>query len=309
MVESVINCREPKEAQVVFLGIGYDQTASFGKGAVHGPEGIRQCLARQIEFRSVISGLDPHRYFKIAFPEPLILNVHEPARMVEIVRAIYEEYFKRGQFVILLGGEHSVSNGAFLAISDVLKSKISGVTILQIDAHLDLRNTDEDYAVEKAYGPYSHSCVMRRAYELGFPIVSVGARSFSDEEFRFAKEKKITVFQWKGSTPWVRTILKTVKTEKVYLTLDIDGLDPSVAPATGTPAPGGLSWYYALDLLQALFRGKTVIGADIMEVAPRANDHLTQFAAAGLAYEMLAWRMEKETRLSAAKWRFLRRKR
>jgi agmatinase len=135
---------------------------------------------------------------------------------------------------------------------------------------------------------------MRRACELGFRTCSVGIRAYSRDEQRFALDNGLPVFEWgRGAAPAVEAVLAAIRTERVYLTIDVDGFDPAVAPATGTPVPGGLSWAYGTQLLRALFLAKDVIGADIVEVAPVAGSALTEYAAAQLAYDILSYRLLK----------------
>jgi agmatinase len=167
------------------------------------------------------------------------------------------------------------------------------VTVVQIDAHLDLRDDDSDYN-DHDPSRYAHSCVMRRACELGFRTCSIGIRAYSREEQRFALEHGLPVFEWgRGAEPAIETVLAAIRTERVYLTIDVDGFDPAVTPATGTPVPGGLSWDYGTRLLRALVLAKDVVGADIVEVAPVAGSALTEYAAAQLAYDILSYRLLK----------------
>ena len=127
------------------------------------------------------------------------------------------------------------------------------VTVLQIDAHLDMRDDDSDYN-DRDPSRYAHSCVMRRARELGFRTCSVGIRAYARDEYRYAERERLPVFEWgKDGEPPIEAILAAIRTERVYLTLDVDGFDPAVAPATGTPVPGGLSWAYGTRLLRELF--------------------------------------------------------
>ncbi len=194
-------------------------------------------------------------------------------------------------FTILLGGTHAISIGALRA--HAARGRPDEVTIVQIDAHLDMRDDDSDYN-DRDPSRYAHSCVMRRARELGFQTCSVGIRAYSREEHLYALAEALPVFEWgRGGEPAIEAILGAIATERVYLTIDVDGFDPSVAPATGTPAPGGLSWAYGTRLLRELCLAKDVIGADIVEVAPVPGSGLTEYAAAQLCYDMLAYQLLK----------------
>jgi agmatinase len=135
---------------------------------------------------------------------------------------------------------------------------------------------------------------MRRARELGFQTCSVGTRAYSRDEFRYAVDQRMPVFEWgKDAEPPIDAILDAIKTDRVYLTLDVDGFDPAVMPATGTPVPGGMSWAYGTRLLRELFLAREVIGADIVEVAPGAGSGLTEYAAAQLCYDIICYKMLK----------------
>jgi agmatinase len=166
------------------------------------------------------------------------------------------------------------------------------ITIFQIDAHFDIRDTDADFK-DKPFGKFSHACIMRRAYEMGFSLVQVGIRAYSKLEFEFAKNKKqINFFEWGiGKIPEVGEVISAIKTPRVYITIDVDGFDPTYMPATGTPVQGGLEWYYGIQLLKEIFRKKDVIGCDIVEVAPRLYDNLTEYGAAQLLYSMLGFKL------------------
>ena len=289
MPDSIINYDNPKDADVILIGANYDVTSSFGKGANKGPAAIVGCLNRQIEFYERFTGTMPADQLKIAYHDLGDLNALSPEAMVERVRSAYEEYFGAGKFIILLGGEHSVSNGPWQAMAH--REEASDVTILQIDAHFDLRDTDADYH-DEPHGKYAHACVMRRAVELGYNTAHVGIRAYSKDELAFAKSKGLIVFEWgPGETPAPEEIVAAIKTDKVYLTIDVDGIDPMHMPATGTPVQGGLEWYYTWQLFQELFQKKNVIGADIVEVAPRTADNLTEYGAAQICYSLIAYKL------------------
>ena len=164
----------------------------------------------------------------------------------------------------------------------------------QIDAHLDMRDDDSDYN-DVDPSRYAHSTVMRRAREMGFNTCSVGIRAYSADEHAFATAEGQPVFEWgrEGGEPSVEEVLRAVPTGRVYLTVDVDGFDPSVAPATGTPVPGGLSWSYGTRLIRRLLREKEVVGADVVEVAPDGRSGLTEYAAAQLCYDIVGYKLLK----------------
>ena len=288
MAESIINCASVEDADAVLIGVPYEHGASFGTGAAAGPAAIVACLDQQIELLERHTGTEPAQRYAIAH-RMLEAVGHLPPELM--VRRVADAVLRCDAFVMLLGGIHSVSIGALRAHS--MRSPADDVTVVQIDAHLDMREDDSDY---NNHDPsrYAHSCVMRRARELGFRTCSVGIRAYARCELRYALEERLPVFEWgKDVEPDIDTILDAIRTDRIYLTVDVDGFDPAVAPATGTPVPGGISWNYGTRLLRELFLAKEVIGADIVEVAPVAGSGLTEYAAAQLCYDMLCYKLLK----------------
>lgn len=286
-----INCENPAEANIVLLCVPYDRTASFRKGTADGPTAIVSSLKYQMETYDRYAGTMPHPSRKVALVELTGINDTSPEEMVSRVQNEYAGHIDNGAFVMMLGGEHSVSTGAFQALASRLDPE--NITVFQIDAHLDLRPDDSDYS-DAPHGRFAHCTPMRRAHELGFSLVQVGARAYSREEMDYATKNRIAVFEWGAkNVPDVADLVNAVKTESVYVSLDVDGLDPSVMPATGTPVQGGLEWYYCIELLRELFRRKKIIGVDVVEVAPRPHDVVTEYGAAQLCYTMLALREKK----------------
>lgn len=288
MAESIINCASVEDADAVLIGVPYEHGASFGTGAAAGPAAIVACLDQQIELLERHTGTEPAQRYAIAH-RMLEAVGHLPPELM--VRRVADAVLRCDAFVMLLGGIHSVSIGALRAHS--MRSPADDVTVVQIDAHLDMREDDSDY---NSHDPsrYAHSCVMRRARELGFRTCSVGIRAYARCELRYALEERLPVFEWgKDVEPDIDTILDAIRTDRIYLTVDVDGFDPAVTPATGTPVPGGISWNYGTRLLRELFLAKEVIGADIVEVAPVAGSGLTEYAAAQLCYDMLCYKLLK----------------
>lgn len=281
MAASIINCQEPRDADVVLIGARYDGTSSFGKGADRGPQAIRACLDRQIEFYERTTGTSPAERLRIAWVDAGDLARLDPAGMVERLTAEYTRLAPAFRF--LVGGEHSVTNAPLAALAD----RAARTTILQIDAHADLRLDDSDYN-DTPHGRFAHCSVMRRAHELGFRLVQVGLRAYSEEERELFDDPRISVFEWGPRPAGIPEIVAAIATEEVYITIDADGLDPAVMPATGTPVPGGLSWYDTVELLAATARARRIVGADLVEVAPREGDSRTEYAAAQLIYTLLA---------------------
>ena len=271
------------DGDVVIIGENYDRTSSYHRGSSRAPKMIMK-VDQQIENYERLTGLNPMEKLRIEYKDLGDLNKLTPEQMVDKVKNTFKELYKKNKFIISLGGDHSITNGPLEAISELSKS--SDITIVQIDAHFDLRPDDSDYN-PKPWGKYAHSAVMRRAFELGFKIIPIGVRAYHGElELEFAKKNKIRFFEWgKDDDPKISEIIKAIPTKDVYLTIDVDGFDPSVMPSTGTPVPDGLQWRYGMNLFKELFNKKNVIAADIVEVIP---DRITTYNAAQLSYYLIA---------------------
>lgn len=304
MVPSIINRTKMELADVVITGLPFDRSSGLA-GAEKGPEAVKTILDSQLELDEPITETTPVRYLGIAYEEIAGLNDTEDiGQMVATVRARYNRFFGNAvsgagdKFPIAVGGDHSVSIGIFQALHDQMRHRRLP-TILQIDAHFDLRESDADFR-DPALGPYAHCSVMRRAAELGFPIVAVGVRSYSRDELDFAKTHKIIFFPWlTRNRPSPLRVVHAITTKDVYLTIDVDGIDPAHMPATGTPVQDGLTWRYTLELLETLFRNpnRNVVGMDITEVAPALGiTNLTAYGAAQLIYTAIALKFEKRIR-------------
>jgi agmatinase len=211
--------------------------------------------------------------------------------MARITRAALPP-LRDGKLLLTLGGEHSISYGVFKALKEVRGKPFS---ILQIDAHADLR---------ASYGgtPYSHASIMARAYDLELPFVQVGIRAVSEEERLFLRRKGIdrNVFwaHWiaeQADDAWMVDVAEKLEGD-VYVTVDLDGLDPAILPATGTPVPGGLGWYTTLKLLKRVCRRHRIVGMDVMELAPIPGFHASDFLAARLAFKLIGYAFQRQPR-------------
>ncbi|TSC72215.1 MAG: agmatinase [Parcubacteria group bacterium Gr01-1014_48] len=296
-VPSIIYSMVVPGVDVVYLGLPFDRSSGLA-GAEKGPEAIHHILDTQIEFYEPITETTPRNNAVIAYEEIKKLNECSAETMVKRVYNRHQKIANMGNpFIVGLGGDHSVSIGIFKSIAKTCSELGKQLpTILQIDAHFDLRESDEDFRKDPV-GIYAHCSVMRRAAELGFPSVPVGIRSYSREEFEYAcaHRDQIMPFRWNPDsthphhTPAPETIVDCIQTKDVYLTIDIDGIDPSHMPATGTPVQNGLSWSYTIELLKKLFKARNVIGMDIVEVAPPLGmTNITAYGAAQLTYMCIA---------------------
>ncbi len=182
-----------------------------------------------------------------------------------------------------IGGEHAITTGVVRAY---LEAYPEPFTVVQIDAHGDMR-------FEYEGSLHNHACVMRRVLEMGLPTLPVGIRAICKEEADLIREKNIPVF-WDRDIyedrDWIEKAIAAIPTEKVFITIDVDGLDPAFIPGVGTPEPGGLSWNETLKFLRRIFRSRQVIGCDVMELAPIADSVVSEFTTAKLIYKLIGYR-------------------
>lgn len=286
MAKTIINTENVEEADVVFVSAPYEKTASSHKGTSAGPAAVIEFLNTQIEFFDRTYKVEVVDFVKSAHINLERIEDLSPKEAYETIRDNSKRLIAQKKFIFLLGGEHSVGIGNFEALKDAYDP--NEVTILHIDAHCDLRKDDSDY--NDTPSEYAHSTVMRWASEMRFNLVQVGLRSFSKEEHDYFSDtnNKVTAFEWTKETPKIEDILSAIKTKYLYISIDVDGFDPSVMPGTGTPVPGGLSWYYGVELIEKAIREHELIGADIVEVSPVKDSVLTEYGAAQLAYIILA---------------------
>jgi agmatinase len=291
MANSIINIKKINEADVVLLSAGYEKTASSHKGTKNGPKKVIECLNNQIEFFDRKFKVEVNNFVKIAHQDLGNLEKLSPLGTFKKIKGNCDKLLKSNKFIFLLGGEHSVSIGFFQALAQKYNPK--DVSILQIDAHCDLRKDDSDYS--KNPSPFAHSTVMRHASNLGFNIVQVGIRTYSKEEYEYFINPKnnIAVFEWNKKVVSAEKILKSIKTKYLYITIDVDGFDPAYMPGTGTPVPGGLSWYYGVGLIEKATTKFELVGADIVEISPTRDSVLTEYSTAQLIYTIIAHKFQK----------------
>jgi agmatinase len=269
-------------AAAVVLPLPYDLTTSYVGGTRNGPAAIIEA-SRHLELCDEDSGLD-FSEVGIHTAEPLAADTRGPEHMVAAIGEAAAHYHALGKFVLGLGGEHSVSNGLVRAAA----ARWPDLGVLQFDAHLDLRDSYEE-------SPWNHACVMRRLRDdLHLPLVQVGIRSFSSEERAYVQEQGLRPVSARSlvtATPGERRAIVDDVVQRlpprVYLSFDLDALDPSVLPGTGTPEPGGLDWYTAIDLIAAVASAREIVAADVVELAPIAGQVASDFLAAKLCYKIL----------------------
>lgn len=293
-MNSILNEKKIENADVVIVSAAYEKTASSRKGTVNGPKAIIKCLDGKLEFFDRTYKTEINKFVKIGQKDLGKISSLTPEKALNKITDECEKLVTKGKFVFLLGGEHSVSLGLFQALAKHVDPK--DTTIVQIDAHCDLRDTDADYSTHPS--KYAHSCVLHRGNELGYKLVQVGIRTYSVDEYNYFSDPKnnITVYEWGNGNriPSIDEILKGITTKNVYLTIDVDGFDPAYMPGTGTPVQGGLEWWYGMELVQRLAKEKNLIGADIVEVSPMRDSVLTEYGAAQLCYSIIANKFHKK---------------
>lgn len=271
-----------EESKAVIVPVPYERTVSFGTGTSKGPQAVIMA-SRSLELYDEELDCEPCSVGIHTIPE-MEFDV-DPGLMTETLCGICEELITDGKFIICVGGEHSVSNGPITAFHNTH----GDFSVLSIDAHCDLR---------QEYGGtiYSHACVMRRAYELGKDIVQAGIRSLSAEEAVFLRGNSDRVkiihanrFHSVSLDEIIADILKSLG-ERVYISVDLDGFDPSFIPSTGTPEPGGLNWFQVISILREVFREKEVIGMDVVELIPSQSTAAPDVLAAKLIYKSIGYR-------------------
>jgi agmatinase len=267
---------ELDNAKFVVLPVCYDDTASFLKGTVQAPAAII-AASEQLEFFDETLLNDFH-HCGIHTTQAVKPNSMPPEQAQQKIYETARPFIQAGKTVLAIGGEHSIT----IALVRAAAEKFPDVSVLQIDAHADLRDEYEG-------SRFSHACVMRRIYDMKIPAVAVGIRSFDKTQHKFMTEKKLKIFSPCDITEnkkWIKQVLAGL-TENVYLSFDIDGLDPAFAPGTGTPEPGGLTYEQVTELILAVGRNKKIVGADIVEVIPGIAGVTTEYLAARLAYKII----------------------
>lgn len=272
-------------SQVFVLPVAYEGTVSYGTGTGAGAMAIVEA-SRNMELYDEETDAE---VYKIGIHTLDELTPREtPEAMMNALYERSKELLTEEKFLCTLGGEHSVSGPVIRAHAE----KFHNLSILQIDAHADLRD-------EYDGTPHSHASIMARVVkDLRIPSVQVGIRSISAEEARSLDSGIPTKIFWAkdiaGRTDWIDAAIDNL-TENVYLTIDIDGLDPSLVPTTGTPEPGGLGWYEVLTLIRKLAEKRRVVGMDLVEFSKTDNSDAPAFLCAKLVYKSLAYIFKKDT--------------
>ena len=267
----------PDTAAISILPVPYDGTSTWVKGANKGPQAILDA-SYNLEFYDIET--DSEVFRKGIFTESPAEDLDTPEDVAAAVCQRTTALLDRDKFPVVLGGEHSASIGAFEAMA----KRYDDLTILQLDAHADLRNSYED-------STHNHACVMARAKEHA-PIVQVGIRSMDACEKEDMDTERVFFAQDICNAPrraWIERVVSLL-TDNVYLTVDLDVFDPSIMAATGTPEPGGLGWYEVTALIRAVCENANLTGFDIVELCPRTHLWSCDFLAAKLLYKTLTYK-------------------
>lgn len=264
----------PEEARFHIISAPYEESVSYGGGTAHGPAAI---LGASWQLETWDGKSEP--FEQGIYTHPPVDISGKPEQVIKRIAEVTKEVMALGKLPVMLGGEHTVTYGV---IKGLLDAGVEDFGVVQIDAHADLRDAYEG-------NPYSHASVMKRILDEDVPLFQLGVRAFCQEEIQTRKTYGVKHLDAEVLVP------KSVQSfdlpddfpDKVYFTLDIDGMDPSVFPATGTPVPGGLGWYQTLALFECVAKQREIIGFDIVEFAPIEGFHAYEFSAALLAYKMM----------------------
>ncbi len=256
----------PEQCLFQVIPAPYEKTVSYGSGTRQGPEAII-AASNQLE-----------AYDGASCPCEHGIHTLPPAVSLKSIETAVARVAAGGKIPVLLGGEHTVTYGALKA----LREQGEEFGVIQFDAHADLRDTYEG-------DRFSHACVMHRALDMNLPLLQIGVRSLSAPEVELRQTRAIPHHD-ADKIAHHGLPLQLIPADfppKVYITFDVDGLDPSIMPATGTPEPGGLTWWQAMDCLATISSSRTIIGFDVVELAPIQNLHAADFTAARLVYNLM----------------------
>ena len=271
-----------QKSRVVILPVPYDSTTEWRSGTRYGPQAIIDA-SRYLELYDLETDREIYKVGIHTLPElePLMSG---PRDMIDRVYQVTEGLIEKGKFVLMLGGEHTLSLGTVRAFQKAFPE----LSVLQLDAHADLRH-------EYLGTEYGQACVMRRISEL-CPIVQVGVRSLSKEEKQFLDQNRMSPFYMSDLASNVASTEQIVASlsEQVYVTIDVDVLDPAIMPAVGTPEPDGMQWQQLLTLLRSVALKKHVVGFDLMEFCPEEGPTSCAFLLAKLAYTFIGYAVPQE---------------
>jgi agmatinase len=276
-VDNKFNFKE----KAIVVPFGLEKTVSYGGGTKNGPKEIINA-SHQVELYDEELNCEPYKKIGIKTLKPFRINKSIKKALSDMGK-INEQILKRKLFPLTLGGEHSITPGCLIPFT----KKFKNICLLHFDAHADLRDS---YEGEK----FSHASAIRRCLDYkNVSVISFGIRNISESEIPFLKKNasRINIFWAKDKKKWnLKKFKKLIKNKTVYLTFDVDGLDSSIMPATGTPEPGGLLWDETLEIIKIAAKNSNIVGADINELAPIKGFNSYNFLVAKLAYKILSYK-------------------
>jgi len=276
-IDNKVNFKE----KVVVVPFGLEKTVSYGGGTKNGPKEIIKA-SHQVELYDEELNCEPYKKIGIKTLKPFKIDKNIKKALNKMSK-INQEILDKNLFPITFGGEHSITPGCI----DPFTKKFKDICLLHFDAHADLR---ESYNGEK----FSHASAIRRCLDYSnVSVISFGIRNISQSEIPFLKKNssRIDIFWAKDKSKWnLNKFKKLIKNKTVYLTFDVDGLDSSIMPATGTPEPGGLLWDETLNIVKIAAKNSKIVGADINELAPIKGFNSYNFLVAKLAYKILSYK-------------------
>ena len=276
-IDNIFNINE----KAIVIPFGLEKTVSYGGGTKNGPKEIIKA-SHQVELYDEEFNCEPFRKIGIKTIKPFKISKNIKIALDQISK-LNEKILSKNLFPLTLGGEHSITPGCIKPFA----KKYKNICILHFDAHADLRNS---YNNEK----YSHASAIRRCLDnKNISLISFGIRNISKEEIPYLKKnsKRIDIFWAKDKKKWdLKRFKNLIRKKNVYLTFDVDGLDSSLMPATGTPEPGGLFWDETLEIIKIAAKNSNLVGADINELAPIKGFNSYNFLVAKLAYKILSYK-------------------
>ena len=276
-IDNKFNIKE----KVVVVPFGLEKTVSYGGGTKNGPKEIIKA-SHQVELYDEELNCEPYKKIGIKTLKPIKIDRNIKIALNKMSK-INQEILDKKLFPMTFGGEHSITPGCIAPFA----KKFKDICLLHFDAHADLR---ESYNGEK----FSHASAIKRCLDYpNISVVSFGIRNISKSEITFLKKNssRINIFWAKDKSKWnFNNFKKLIKNKTVYITFDVDGLDSSVMPATGTPEPGGLLWDETLDIIRIAAKNSKIVGADINELSPIKGFNSYNFLVAKLAYKILSYK-------------------
>jgi agmatinase len=273
-----------QNSKIVLIPVPYDGTSTWVKGADLGPDAFLDASAN-MELYDIET--DSEVYRQGVYLDEAVQGHTSPESMVDEVHKRVKSWLEKDKYVTIVGGEHSITIGCVRAF----REKFENLTVLQIDAHADLRPEYEGSAC-------NHACAVYEASKTT-NLIQVGIRSMDVSEKEHMNMSKTFFAHTIAATPddvWMQQVLDLC-TENVFITIDLDGFDPSILPSTGTPEPGGLSYYQVLNLIKKVIQHKKLVGFDIMELCPNETERSSDFFMAKLYYKMLTYQFEAAGKL------------